>query len=63
MNMLIWNSELAQLKLTPAHDLNDYDMGQRHKLEIVNHNPDATTNENVPEWLQGSTVSMLEKKW
>jgi valyl-tRNA synthetase len=41
------------VKVTPAHDLNDYDMGQRHKLEIVNiFNPDATTNKNVPDWLQ-----------
>lgn len=42
------------VKVTPAHDLNDYDMGRRHTLEIVNiFNPDATTNQNVPEWLQG----------
>ena len=42
------------VKVTPAHDVNDYDMGQRHKLEIVNiFNPDATTNNNVPDWLQG----------
>ena len=42
------------VKVTPAHDVNDYDMGQRHKLEIVNiFNPDATTNQNVPDWLQG----------
>ncbi len=41
------------VKVTPAHDVNDYDMGQRHKLEIVNiFNPDATTNKNVPDWLQ-----------
>jgi valyl-tRNA synthetase len=41
------------VKVTPAHDVNDYDMGQRHKLEIVNiFNPDATTNQNVPDWLQ-----------
>lgn len=37
------------VKVTPAHDVNDYDMGQRHKLETVNiFNEDATTNENVP---------------
>ena len=42
------------VKVTPAHDVNDYAMGQRHKLEIVNiFNPDATTNKNVPDWLQG----------
>ncbi len=37
------------VKITPAHDVNDYDMGIRHSLEMINiFNPDATTNENVP---------------
>jgi len=37
------------VKVTPAHDINDYEMGQRHSLEIINiFNTDATTNENVP---------------
>lgn len=37
------------VKVTPAHDINDYDMGMRHKLEIINiFNEDATTNGNVP---------------
>ncbi|MDX1699789.1 MAG: valine--tRNA ligase, partial [Melioribacteraceae bacterium] len=37
------------VKVTPAHDINDYDMGQRHSLEIINiFNPDASTNDNVP---------------
>jgi valyl-tRNA synthetase len=51
------------VKVTPAHDVNDYDMGQRHKLEIVNiFNPDATTNKNVPEWLQGLDRFEARKK-
>ncbi|MBT8380237.1 MAG: valine--tRNA ligase [Ignavibacteria bacterium] len=38
------------VKVTPAHDINDYDMGTRHKLEIVNiFKDDASTNDNVPE--------------
>ena len=38
------------VKVTPAHDVNDYDMGQRHKLELINiFNDNATTNNNVPE--------------
>jgi valyl-tRNA synthetase len=38
------------VKVTPAHDVNDYDMGQRHKLEMINiFNDDATTNGNVPK--------------
>lgn len=42
------------VKITPAHDVNDYEMAMRHKLEIINiFNEDATTNKNVPEDLQG----------
>ena len=38
------------VKVTPAHDVNDYDMGKRHNLETVNiFNDDASTNSNVPE--------------
>ena len=38
------------VKVTPAHDVNDYDMGKRHDLEFVNiFNEDATTNGNVPK--------------
>lgn len=35
------------VKVTPAHDPNDFAMGQRHQLEQINvMNPDATINEN-----------------
>ena len=35
------------LKVTPAHDPNDYEIGLRHNLEMVNiFHPDATVNEN-----------------
>ena len=38
------------VKVTPAHDVNDYDMGQRHKLEMINiFNDNASTNNNVPK--------------
>ena len=41
------------VKITPAHDVNDYEMGIRHSLEMINiFNHDATTNENVPEIFQ-----------
>jgi len=37
------------VKVTPAHDMNDNDMGKRHKLEVINiFNEDASTNSNVP---------------
>ncbi len=42
------------VKITPAHDFNDYDMGQRHKLPLINIlTPDAYLNENCPEKYQG----------
>ncbi len=35
------------VKITPAHDFNDYEMGQRHKLPQINIlNKDGTLNEN-----------------
>ena len=37
------------VKITPAHDPNDFEVGNRHNLErIVIMNDDATMNENVP---------------
>ncbi|MEB0262523.1 MULTISPECIES: valine--tRNA ligase [unclassified Mucilaginibacter] len=36
------------LKVTPAHDLNDYELGQKHKLQIIDIlNDDATLNEKA----------------
>ena len=37
------------VKITPAHDFNDFEVGRRHNLPLVNIlNPDATLNENTP---------------
>ncbi len=42
------------LKITPAHDFNDYEIGQRHNLpQITVLNFDGTINENAPEAFQG----------
>ena len=42
------------VKITPAHDFNDYDIGTRHDLPLINiFNDDATLNENVPEKYRG----------
>lgn len=42
------------VKITPAHDFNDYEMGQRHKLPMINiFTPEAHLNQNVPEKYQG----------
>ena len=38
------------LKITPAHDFNDYDVGQRNKLEIINvFTEEGKINENAPK--------------
>ncbi|MCG8569410.1 MAG: valine--tRNA ligase [Spirochaetes bacterium] len=42
------------VKITPAHDPNDFEMGQRHQLEFINvMNDDAIMNENAPEKYRG----------
>ena len=44
----------GMVKITPAHDPNDYQCGKRHNLEPINVlNPDGTLNENVPEKYRG----------
>ncbi len=42
------------VKITPAHDFNDYEMGKRHDLEIINVlDDDANLNDSVPECYRG----------
>ena len=42
------------LKITPAHDFNDYNVGQTHGLEVINVlTPDAHMNDNAPVRYQG----------
>ena len=44
----------GMVKITPAHDPNDWQVGQRNNLEIINIlNPNGTLNENVPEKYRG----------
>ena len=51
------------MKVTPAHDFNDYEIGQRHNLEMINiFNKTAHANENVPEKYQGLERFELRKK-
>jgi len=39
------------VKITPAHDPNDFEVGERHNLErVVVMNPDATMNENAGKY-------------
>jgi valyl-tRNA synthetase len=42
------------VKITPAHDFNDFEVGRRHDLEMINiFNDDAHLNDNVPEAYRG----------
>jgi valyl-tRNA synthetase len=42
------------VKVTPAHDFNDYAVGQRHALPMINIlTPDAKINANAPEKYRG----------
>jgi len=59
------------LKITPAHDPNDFEIGNRHNLERISVlNGDGTMSAAVPEFLQGLpaknarklTVERLEKE-
>ncbi|MCX7834280.1 MAG: valine--tRNA ligase [Ignavibacteria bacterium] len=50
------------LKITPGHDMNDFDVGQRHNLEIVNIlTEDAILNEVAGEF-QGLDVNTARSK-
>ena len=42
------------VKITPAHDFNDYEVGKRHNLAVINiFDPSAAINENAPEAYRG----------
>ena len=42
------------VKITPAHDFNDFEVGRRHKLEAINiFDKFAKVNENAPEKYRG----------
>lgn len=44
------------VKITPAHDPNDYEVGRRHQLPMINIlNPDGTLNENAGPYV-GQTI-------
>lgn len=59
------------VKITPAHDFNDYEVGLRHRLPVVDiFNEKAELNDKVPEMFRGmdrfearnKVVDLLEKK-
>ena len=51
------------VKITPAHDFNDFKVGQQHGLESINiFNLDATLNANAPEVYRGLDRFAARKK-
>lgn len=51
------------VKITPAHDFNDYEMGKRHQLDLLNIMTDAAhLNDAVPEAYQGMERFAARKK-
>ncbi len=60
------------VKITPAHDFNDFEVGKRNDLEMINIlNADGTLNEEVPAAYQGmdrfaarkQVIADLEAAW
>ena len=51
------------VKITPAHDFNDYEVGKRNKLEIINVlNEDGKINKNAPSNYIGLDIFSARKK-
>jgi valyl-tRNA synthetase len=51
------------VKVTPGHDFNDFETGQRHKLEAISiFDLQGNTNENVPEKYRGLSVAAAREK-
>lgn len=52
----------GMVKITPAHDPNDYEIGKRHNLEIINViNLDGTMNENAGKYQGLQTTECREQ--
>jgi valyl-tRNA synthetase len=50
------------VKITPGHDFNDFEVGKRHNLPLINIlNKDGTLNESVPEAYRGLSVADARK--
>ncbi|HEX4026047.1 MAG TPA: valine--tRNA ligase [Rhizomicrobium sp.] len=51
------------VKITPGHDFNDFEVGKRHKLPLINIiNKDGTLNNDVPAPYRGLTREAARKK-
>ncbi|HEY5347807.1 MAG TPA: valine--tRNA ligase, partial [Rhizomicrobium sp.] len=50
------------VKITPGHDFNDFEVGKRHNLALINLiNKDGTLNNDVPEKYRGLTREAARK--
>lgn len=53
----------GMVKITPAHDPNDWECGKRHNLEAINIlNPDGTLNDVCPEEFRGLSAEVARDK-
>jgi valyl-tRNA synthetase len=51
------------VKITPGHDFNDFEVGRRHKLPLINIlNKDGTLNDEVPAPYRGLSREAARKK-
>ncbi len=51
------------VKITPAHDFNDFEVGKRHNLELINiFDASAVVNDNAPEAYRGLPRFEARKK-
>jgi valyl-tRNA synthetase len=51
------------VKITPGHDFNDFEIGKRHNLPLINIlNKDGTFNDNVPELYRGMDRDVARKQ-
>ena len=51
------------VKITPAHDFNDYEVGRRHGLEIISiMTPEAALNDNVPAAYRGLDRTLARQR-
>ncbi len=52
------------LKITPGHDFNDYEIGKRHKLPVINiMNRDATLNDHAGAYAGLDRFAARDKIW
>src|SRR5260370_35433120 len=52
------------LKITPAHDFNDYEIGQRHNLPMISiMNKDASLNANAGPYVGLDRFEARKKLW